>query len=92
MLELGDIEARLKKLKAEINAITEIVVALRKRKALSVVKREEQRLIKAQTAARKLNLPVAALDAGRCKHQRQPYSLIMPKPRCADSRKPQKPA
>ena len=92
MSGLSDIEARMKALKAEIDEITAIVGALRKHKALSLVKREEQKLIKAQAAARKLNLPVASLDAGRCKHQQQPYSLIKPTPRSADGGKPTKPA
>jgi len=92
MSDFSDIDARMKALRAEIEAITRVVGILRKQRALAVVKREEQKLIKAQLAAKGLNLPIAVLDAGRCKHQQQPYSLIKPKPRSADDGKPTKPA
>ncbi len=86
-----DIENRMNALKAEIEAITQSVRSLRKQKALEVVKRAEQKLIDSQRDARSLNLPIAILGSGQCKHQETPYSLIKLKPPITNRGKPPKP-
>jgi hypothetical protein len=81
----------MEQLKLEIQAITGMVRKLRQQQALNVVKQAEQQLIKTQLNARNLKLPVAVLGTGQCKHQKQPYSVLKPKPRTPSSGKPQKP-
>ena len=92
MSRWNDIDARMSALKADLEAITHAVRHLRKQKALDVIKHAEQQLIRAQRAAKSLNLPVAVLGAGQCKDQKQPYSLVKPKPRPTTNGKPSKPA
>lgn len=91
MSGLDDIENRMNALKSEINAITQTVRHLRLQKALSIVKRAEQQLIKSQMDARTLSLPVSVLGTGQCKHQKMPYSLIKPSPRSHASGRPKNP-